>query len=73
MDAEEAHHDRLVEIATIAHQRSVAINLARALASLHSAARPTPEEMAEVANADAAALAADKAVVDSAAHRARGQ
>jgi hypothetical protein len=64
MGAEEAHHERLIEIAATAHRCLIAINLARAVASLHSAARPTPKEIVEVATADAAAVAADKALAD---------
>jgi hypothetical protein len=62
MGAEEAHHERLIEIAATAHRRRVAVNLARAIASLHSASRLTPKAKAEVATADAAAVAADNAL-----------
>jgi hypothetical protein len=73
MGAEEAHHERLIEMAASAHRRRVAVNLARAVASLHSAARLTPMEIAEVATADAAAVAADKykALADWRARHAR--
>jgi hypothetical protein len=62
MGAEEAHHERLIEMAASAHRRRVAANLARAVASLHSASRPTPKEIAKFATVGAAAMAADNAL-----------
>jgi len=64
MDEDEVHHDRLVETAAKAHQHSVAINLARAILSIHSAADPTPGALAEIRSAEAACLIADKALSD---------
>lgn len=64
MDAEEAHRERLVEIAAAAHQHAVALNYALALRSLHVFDGSIVKERAEAASADAAALAADKALSD---------
>ena len=64
MDADEARHGQLIEAALAAHRRCIGINLARATRSLYSAHKPTPEEMAESAAAEAAAVAADKALAD---------
>ena len=57
MGAVKALHERLLEIAVAANRRRIAINLARAVASLRSAGRPTSKEEAEVATADEAAVA----------------
>jgi hypothetical protein len=64
MNAEEAHHDRLIEIAAKAYQHSVAINLAQACRNISSPDKPTLEEIAEIDSAKAASVAADKALVD---------
>jgi hypothetical protein len=64
VNAEQAHHERLVEIAAAAHQHRIALNLARAVSSLYSADRPTSEETAELAAGDAAVLAADEALAE---------
>jgi hypothetical protein len=64
MGADEARHERLFEIAALAHQHRVAVNFACAFRSLFSTTRPTPNELAKVAAADAATAAADKALVD---------
>jgi hypothetical protein len=64
MNAEEARHERLVEIAAAAHQHRVAINLASAIESLYSAGGRSLRGVAEMISADAAAEAADKALED---------
>ena len=63
MDADQAHYDRLVEIATLAHQHCVALNLACAVRGLYSAELPTADEKSRVAQATMAAAAADEALV----------
>ena len=62
MNADEAHHDRLMEIATKAHQHCVAVNLARAINSILSPTQPTARVMAEIAQAEGAAIEADNAL-----------
>jgi hypothetical protein len=64
MNADEARHDRLMETATKAHQHCVAVNLARAINSILSVAQPTTAVMVEIADAEAAAIAADKALAN---------
>ena len=64
MNADEARHDRLIEIATKAHQHSVSVNLARAVHSLYSTGGPTQRESARAKFAEAACVAADKALAE---------
>ena len=64
MTADEAHHERLIEIAAKAHCHSVALNLARAVHSIHSLDKPTLAEAREIASAQAECAAADKALAD---------
>ena len=76
MTADEAHHERLIEIAAKAHCHSVALNLAKALHSIHSLDKPTLGEAREIASAQADCLAANKALADwlsPDARRTRGQ
>jgi hypothetical protein len=62
MDADEARHDRLIEIATKAHQHRVATNLTRAVHSSYSKDEPTQHEIAQIKFSEAACAAADKAL-----------
>jgi hypothetical protein len=64
MTADQAHHDRLIEVAAKAHSHSVALNLAKALHSIHSLDKPTLIEAREIASAQADCVAADKALAD---------
>ena len=53
---------QLVEAAAVAGRRRVVIGLVRAFQQVNSVVKPTAAENAELAAADAACLAADKAV-----------
>ena len=64
MNADEAHHERLIEIAAKAHCHSVALNIARAVHSIHSLDKPTLGEAREIASAQADCVAADQALED---------
>ena len=64
MDADEAHHERLIEIAAEAHRHSVAVNLARAVHSIYSTDGPTYDESARIKLAEADCVAADKALAE---------
>jgi hypothetical protein len=76
MNAYEAHQERLIEIAAKAHCRSVTLDLARAVHSIHSLDKPTLGKARDIASAQADCVAADKALADwrcPDARRARGQ
>lgn len=62
MTTENKTLDRLVEAAAVAGRRRIAIGLVRAFKEVNSVMKPTAEENAELAAADAACLAADNAL-----------
>lgn len=64
MTADDAHEGQLIEIASKAHRRSVAINLASAIRSLYAHDHPTLSEAREVVEAEEAAAVADKALAE---------
>jgi hypothetical protein len=62
MDADEAHHDCLIENAEKAYRRTVTIKLALGLRGLRLVNTLTFRELVEMTSAEAACVAADKAL-----------